>query len=131
MPTPAKLATLTGMSSQTSLGALLVAMVMMQKYGAEIIGFLHGAEARHLAVTPGSNGLDDCLPTAPWDELCPCYEAHHFDRWSNISHYAGFFHCKLNLVLLPLSNISSCYYGHLSPSWLHLVCSRVGHGQPC
>ena len=62
------------------------AMVVAQTSGPQVIGFLHGEQARRLASAPPDAGI---LPSAPLEQLCASYESHHHDPLSNCLHAAG------------------------------------------
>ena len=62
------------------------AMVVAQTSGPQVIGLLHGEEARRAASAPPDA---DILPSAPLEQLCASYERHHHDPLSNCLHAAG------------------------------------------
>ena len=62
------------------------AMVVAQTSGPQVIGLLHGEEARRVASAPPDA---DILPSAPLAQLCASYERHHHDPLSNCLHAAG------------------------------------------
>jgi hypothetical protein len=63
-----------------------VAMVAVQRKGAEMIGVLWGTEAQEAAV---AQNTDDVQPDQDVTILCGGYDKAHFDTTSNILHAAG------------------------------------------
>lgn len=60
-------------------------MYIAQISGAEIIGVLHGQDAKKSAL----KGNDDVDKDAPLEALCLAYESHHTNLLSNVLHAAG------------------------------------------
>ena len=61
-------------------------MALVQSRGADLIGYMWGADARAAAV---AQNVDDVQPDADVNILCGGYASAHFDVTSNILHAAG------------------------------------------
>lgn len=72
--------------NQFLVGTAYAAMFVAQRYGPEVIEFLHGTEAR---IETTSQKYDDVNTDSDLEMLCQGYEAHHYNPISNCSHAAG------------------------------------------
>merc|ERR1711939_592524 len=61
------------------------AMVLSQCFGSDIVGMIHGPEAKAASELPP----DDMAPGTPLLEMCEGYADHHFDSISNSWHAGG------------------------------------------
>ena len=89
----------------SSLVVAYIIMVLSQMYGANIIGFLWGAEAQRQALLVQQASHDTVRPDQSYDIMCQGYAAAHYHYVSDLLHTSG----MLGALVLLLASIIVSY----------------------